>query len=294
MDESTQRATEARGGTATEHAGGTDGLVTLDADHPGFLDADYRERRNQIARLALDYRPGDPVPDVAYTEEEQEVWREVWRHLGPLHERAACRAYLDGARTVALRRDRVPQLREVNAILAPSFGFRMLPVAGLVTERMFLSYLHRNAFLSTQYMRHHSVPLYTPEPDVVHELVGHAATLAHPAFVQLNRAFGDAASRATEEQLRRIGRVYWYSVEFGAVREAGRVKTFAAGLLSSFGELMRFLEGAPLWPFDLEEMASRPYDPTQYQPGFFVAEGFERMLDEVTAWLAGPALRWKS
>lgn len=284
--------TELEDPPAAEHAGGANELVKLAADHPGFLDPSYRARRDHIARLALAYRPGDAVPDVEYTEDEHEVWREVWRHLDPLHQRAACRAYLDGARTVALRRDRVPQLREVNAVLAPAFGFRMLPVAGLVSERMFLSYLNRSAFLSTQYMRHHSVPLYTPEPDVVHELVGHAATLAHPAFVALNRAFGETASRATEAQLARIGRVYWYSVEFGALREGSRVKTFAAGLLSSFGELMRFIEGAPLWPFDLEEMASRPYDPTQYQPGFFVADSFEGMVRDVTAWLAGPALRW--
>jgi len=149
-------------------------LVALDADHPGFHDAVYRRRRNEIARAATEYRDGDPVPRIDYTDDEQQVWRDVWRNLAPLHERYACHEYLEVSDRLSLSRDRIPQLTEVNAALEPLHGFRMLPVAGLVTAGAFLSRLHEAVFLSTQYMRHHSVPLYTPEPDVVHELIGHA------------------------------------------------------------------------------------------------------------------------
>lgn len=262
-------------------------LVALDADHPGFHDAVYRRRRNEIAQAAVEYRDGNPVPVIGYSDDEQNVWREVWRHLGPLHERYACDEYLEVSERVALPRNRIPQLAEVNAVLEPLHGFRMLPVAGLVTAGAFLSRLNESVFLSTQYMRHHSVPLYTPEPDVVHELIGHAATFGDERFVALNRAFGEATLRARDEEtIERIGRVYWYTLEFGVVREHGRIKVYGAGLLSSFGELGRFETDEPQWPWDVERIANTPYDPTHYQQNLFAAPSFEQMFDDVTRWLS--------
>ncbi len=261
-------------------------LVALDADHPGFHDAVYRRRRNEIARSAVEYRDGSPVPQIDYTVDEHDVWREVWRNLAPLHERYACREYLEVSDRVALSRTRIPQLAEVNATIEPLHGFRMHPVAGLVTAGAFLSRLQDGVFLSTQYMRHHSVPLYTPEPDVVHELIGHAATFGDERFVALNRAFGEATLRARdEEMIARIGRVYWYTLEFGVVREDAQTRVYGAGLLSSFGELGRFEAEEPLLPWDVEEIANTPYDPTHYQQKLFAAPSFERMFDDVLRWL---------
>ena len=261
-------------------------LVALDADYPGFHDPEYRRRRNEIARAALDFRDGDRVPDIAYVDAEHEVWREVWRNLEPLHVRYACHEYRQASRRVALSRQRIPQLAGVNAVIGPWHGFRMLPVAGLVTAKAFLEKLGHGVFLSTQYMRHHSVPLYTPEPDVVHELIGHAATFVHEDFVRLNRAFGDAALRATSaDRIERIGRLYWYTLEFGVVREGDALKVYGAGLLSSFGELGRFESEEGLAPWDVDAIAATPYDPTRYQETLFVAPSFERMAKDVIEWL---------
>ena len=260
-------------------------LVSLDADHPGFHDPVYRHRRNEIARAAIEYAAGDPVPDIRYSGEEQDVWREVWRHLHPLHARYACGAYRDAARRVALSRTSIPQLREVNDKITPIHGFRMLPVAGLVSAKAFLTRLDAGVFLSTQYMRHHSVPLYTPEPDVVHELVGHAATFADADFAALNRSFGRAAERASGEDVERIGRLYWYTLEFGVVREEERLTVYGAGLLSSFGELGRFEREESLQPWDVDTIVETPYDPTMYQKTLFVAPSFARMCADVLAWL---------
>lgn len=270
----------------TETAAQPPALVSLEADHPGFHDPEYRRRRNQIAHAALEHRAGDPPPLIRYTDAEQSVWREVWRHLDPLHQRYACGEYLEASRRVALSRDAIPQLREVNACIEPLYGFRMMPVAGLVTAGAFLTQLGRGVFLSTQYMRHHSVPLYTPEPDVVHELIGHAATFAHPEFVRLNRAFGRAVAGAGAEDVERIGRLYWYTLEFGVVREEGRLKVYGAGLLSSFGELERFETEEGLEPWDIERIAATPYDPTRYQDRLFVAPDFATVVSDVTGWLA--------
>ncbi len=277
-------------------AGGADGLVQLDRDHPGFRDPSYRARRNAIARLALDYREGGPIEPVAYTEEEHEVWRTVGRELAVLHARYASVAALECERLIALPRDRVPQLTEVNARLAGvGTGMTMLPVAGLVAPRTFLTHLGRGMFLSTQYMRHHSAPLYTPEPDVIHELVGHAGSLAHPAFVALSRLFGRAAEEASAERIEELTRLYWYTLEFGLVREAGALKAYGAGLLSSYGELGRFETQARIEEFRVDRVLATPYDPTDYQRVLFVVPSFERMCEEVSAWLAehgaGPLAR---
>ena len=264
------------------------GLVQLDPDHPGFRDPVYRARRDAIARIAFEYSDGEPVPRVDYTDEEQEVWRAVWRNLGPLHDRYACSAYLGCSRQLKLDQARVPQLADVNVALDRATGFRMRPVAGLVSDRNFLGHLGRGTFLATQYMRHPSRPLYTPEPDVVHELVGHAATFCDPVFARLNRAFGKAALRATPEQLSRIARVYWYTLEFGLCEEGSAVKAYGAGLLSSFGELGRFEDHAELRPLDLSLVAATPYDPTDYQKVLYVAPDLPRTAEMVSAWLREP------
>jgi phenylalanine-4-hydroxylase len=263
----------------------TDDLVPLDPDHPGFRDAGYRERRNAIARVALDYA-GGPVPEVPYAPSEQGVWRTVWEHLGPLHDSLACRAYREVAGTLALPRDRIPQLSELNPKLQAASGFRMLPVGGLVAASVFLRRLAEGVFLSTQYIRHSSSPLYTPEPDVVHELVGHAATLTHPQIAALSRTMGRAALETDDAGVAALERVYWYTLEFGVVEEDGDLRAFGAGVLSSSGELERFREGTHL-PWNLERMAATPYDPTAYQPGYFVAPSTEDLLADVEAWCRG-------
>ncbi len=270
---------------APVHAGGLDELVPLDPDHPGFRDAVYRARRDEIARLALAYRDGDPIPRVDYTPEEHAVWRTVWEHLSPEHERFACREWTESSRALALDRATVPQLADVTARLQAGPGFRMLPVAGLVSGRMFLGMMGRDVFLSTQYMRHHSVPLYTPEPDIVHELVGHAASLFHPDVAALSRRFGEAAWRVDEPTVLRLERAYWYTLEFGLVREEGRLKAYGAGLLSSFGELGSLGSRGSIVPLDLEEASRRPYDPTRYQEVLYVSPSWGEMVGQISAWL---------
>jgi phenylalanine-4-hydroxylase len=273
------------GGSEVAPTAGAEEIVQLDQNHPGFRDPEYRARRNHIAQQALRWRPGDPVPDVSYTDTEQGVWRTVWEHLAPLHANHASAEYRRCSERVTFSRTRIPQLREVNKKLEGTTGYTMVPVAGLVTSRAFLGNLRHDQFLSTQYIRHHTVPLYTPEPDIVHELVGHAATLADPGFAELNRAFGHAANRVSEEVLKQIERVYWYTLEFGVAKEGERLKAYGAGLLSSFGELERFQSQAKLVPLNIEQMTARPYDPTVYQEVLFVAPSFGEAVRTVTRWL---------
>lgn len=229
-------------------------IVQLSPDHPGFRDAAYRARRNRIAQLALSYQPGEEIPEAPYTPEEHQVWRAVWQALEPAHRAHACAEYQAAVRRLAFAPDRIPQLREVNEKVQAISGFRLEPVAGLVEPRVFLESLASGTFLCTQYIRHHSTPLYTPEPDVVHEIVGHAVTLASTRLAELNRLFGKAVKRTSSlEALNRLSRVYWFTIEFGALRENGSLKAYGTGLLSSAGEL-EAMHNAELHPLDLEEI----------------------------------------
>ncbi|MEE2829940.1 MAG: phenylalanine 4-monooxygenase [Myxococcota bacterium] len=273
-------------GTGSNPAGQLRSLVHLNPDHPGFHDRAYRQRRDEIARIALDYEASTAVARIHYTPREHSVWHQVQHCLAPLHQRSVCSPLLEAARHLPLDSRSIPQLEDVNQLLLQHTGFRMEPVAGLVKPVVFLSYLGNRIFLSTQYIRHHSRPLYTPEPDVIHELTGHAASLAHPRIAEVSQAFGRAAMLADATELRRIEQVYWYTMEFGVLEEEGQVKAFGAGLLSSAGELAQFDRGPALLEWRLEDIAETPYDPTRMQPHLFVAPSFERMVDDLGQWLA--------
>ena len=233
----------------------------------------------------MTYRPGSPIPLAPYTELEHGVWRTIWKALGPAHREHACAEYLQCLERLAFDTDRIPQLDEVSQKVEAISGFRLEPVAGLVEPRIFLESLARGVFLSTQYIRHHSTPLYTPEPDVAHEIIGHAVTLASKRFAELNRLFGEAVSRTTDpDELDRLSRVYWFTIEFGVLREDGRIKAYGTGLLSSAGELAE-MHKAELRPLDLEVAANYVYDPTHYQSILFCADSFEEMYETLREFL---------
>jgi len=263
-------------------------IVPLDPDHPGFRDREYRARRNAIANIAMTYTPGSPIPAAPYTELEHGVWKAIWQALGPAHREHACAEYLACIERLAFDADRIPQLDEVSRKVEAISGFRLEPVAGLVEPRVFLESLARGVFLSTQYIRHHSTPLYTPEPDVAHEIIGHAVTLASTRLAELNRLFGEAVTRTEERsELDRLARVYWFTIEFGVLRENGRLKAYGTGLLSSAGELSE-MHKAKLRPLDINAAADHVYDPTHYQAELFCADSFDEMYETLKDFL----VRW--
>jgi phenylalanine-4-hydroxylase len=255
-------------------------LVILDPDHPGFRDPFYRGRRNAIAKLALEHVAGAPIPGVDYTNDEHGVWKSVLAHLTPLHSARASAAWCRSSKILRLSKTRIPQLSEIDSRLEAT-GIRMLPVAGLIAARGFLSALSDGVFLSTQYIRHPSRPLYTPEPDIIHEVVGHAASFFDPYIAEMTVAFGQAARRADDETVLRLERLYWYTLEFGLVREPSGIKALGAGLISSFGELEEFERSAEIRSLDLAEIAETPYDPTSYQKVLFVAESVESLARQL-------------
>jgi phenylalanine-4-hydroxylase len=285
LDHVDMRMVTANGDTTIEDR---NAIVKLEPDHPGFRDPDYRARRNAIAQIAMTYTPGSPIPTAPYTELEHGVWQTIWKALGPAHREHACAEYLQCLERLDFDSDRIPQLDEVSQKVEALSGFRLEPVAGLVEPRVFLESLARGVFLSTQYIRHYSTPLYTPEPDVAHEIIGHAVTLASKRFAELNRLFGEAVTRTTDpDALDRLSRVYWFTIEFGVLHENGQIKAYGTGLLSSAGELAE-MHKAELLPLDVEVAANQVYDPTHFQAILFCAESFDEMYETLWEFL----LRW--
>ena len=186
---------------------------------------------------------------------------------------------------LALPEDGVPSLDLVSDQLAPVTGFRYAPAAGLVPLREFYGSLEQHLFHSTQYVRHPALPLYTPEPDIIHEVIGHGHLLATPTFSELHRLTGVATNRLEdEENLRFLSRVFWFSVEFGVVVEDGELRAYGAGILSSFGEIDEFRE-MELRPLDLVEMGTVDYDITHYQPVLYRAESMDEVREVVGGFL---------
>ena len=262
-------------------------IEELHLDHPGASDTAYRERRDYIASLSKKFRETGVITDVDYTEEEQGIWRHVAARLEEVHEKHASAFYLKAKRDLGISNDRIPQLSEMNRRLKELTNFRLAPIEGLVDTRAFLSWLSWRTMLSTQYIRHHSRPEYTPEPDIVHEAIGHIPMFTNPNFADYSQFIGHGARVASDQQIDELGRLYWFTVEFGLVEEGGEVKAYGAGLLSSFGELEHaFSDEVERRPFDLEQVINHEFTYSDMQPVLYVIPSYAELKEATREYIS--------
>ncbi|EPB72513.1 Biopterin-dependent aromatic amino acid hydroxylase, partial [Ancylostoma ceylanicum] len=293
------------------HAGCYEILVECEEDsnqhnvEDGFKDQVYRERRKYFADIAFNHRHGDKIPRIEYTPEEVETWRTVYSELVALYPTHACKEFnyifplLQ--QNCGFRADNIPQLQDVSDFLKDCTGFTLRPVAGLLSSRDFLAGLAFRVFHSTQYIRHHSAPKYTPEPtalsseetypfnssDICHELLGHVPLFADVEFAQFSQEIGLASLGASDEVIKQLATLYWFTIEFGICLQNGERKAYGAGLLSSFGELQYSLSDKPqVAPFDPSVTSNTEYPITEYQPKYFLAESFASAKAKLQAWAA--------
>ncbi len=218
-----------------------------------------------------------------YTPEDHEVWALLCaRRLADLRANGS-RLFLEGADLIGLRPDRVPDLADVNARLGRRTGWAAVPVRGFLPAPRFFAALAERRFPTTVTIRPRAQLDYLPEPDIFHDVFGHVPLHAHPAFADFLQGFGRLAAAArTEEAVRRAARLFWFTVEFGLIREDGRVKAYGSGLISSHGDCANALgPDCDRRPFDLDAVLAQPFEIDRFQEVLFVVESFDQLFGAV-------------
>jgi phenylalanine-4-hydroxylase len=259
--------------------------LELEAGHPGRGDEQYIRRRQELFALCRAHRLeqlGPPLID--YRPEETRVWQDVSPKLHELHLKFASRLYLQGKRELAINQRDIPQLRHLSLLLERSARIHLVPAEGALPYRTFYQYIARRGFPVTQFIRHGSHPEFTPEPDMIHDCLGHVPPLTNHDYAELLTTIGRAVSAATRgEHVLALKRFSWFSIEFGLIEDAGVTKVFGAGILSSTGEIPFSLLSPDVSrePFVTETVIATDYDPSQMQHRLFVAPSLPFLRTEL-------------
>jgi phenylalanine-4-hydroxylase len=219
----------------------------------------------------------------SYTDEQHAVWSILYARRMRELEQVGSRLFLEGAATIGLAPERVPDLREINAALAPRTGWRARPVRGFIPAASFFECLAQRIFPTTVTIRPMDQLEYLPEPDIFHDVFGHVPLHADPVFADFLQRFGQlAAGASTEEETLRMARLFWFTVEFGLVRENGRVRIYGSGLISSSGDAANALsENCERRPFILEDVLNQPFEIDRMQDVLFVIDSFDQLFEAV-------------
>jgi phenylalanine-4-hydroxylase len=259
--------------------------LDLEPGHPGLGDEGYIRRREQLFAVCRAHRlAGDAPPLIDYTGEEQRIWREVTPRLDELHVRHASAIYLRAKRDLRISEDELPQLRHLSAHLQQVSGMHLVPAEGPIPYRTFYRYIAERGFPCTQFIRHGSKPEFTPEPDMIHDCLGHVPPLVDPDYAALLTLVGRAVVEvASGDQVLALKRLSWFSIEFGLIEEAGETKVFGAGILSSIGEIPNslFSPDVERRPFVTDEVIETDYDPSRMQDLLFVIPSLPFLRGEV-------------
>lgn len=224
-----------------------------------------------------------PQEYARYTEEDHAVWALLYRRRIEALERTASAVFLDGIARIGLDPDRVPDLADVNARLGASTGWNAIGVEGFIPAARFFASLARRRFPTTLIVRPRAQLDYLPEPDIFHDVFGHVPLHADPVFAEFLQRFGELAAAArTPAETERMARLFWFTVEFGLIREQGEVRIYGSGLISSHADAANALgPGCERRPFDLEAVLGQPFAIDRVQEVLFVIEGFEQLFEAV-------------
>src|SRR5271169_1289449 len=222
----------------------------------------------------------------AYTPAQHAVGAELVRRRMPQLAEHACEEYLDGFDQIGLREDTIPNLAEVNKRLAPRTRWNATPVSGFLPPDAFFEMLAARMFPTTTYIRSRDSLEYTPEPDIFHDVFGHVPMHAHPVFADFLQEYGRVCAGLIldKDKLERMGRLFWFTVEFGVIRQKGEIKLYGSGLISSHGEsthvIHRSSEGGPeIRDFDLDAVLNQQFLVSEMQKVLYAVESFDQIYE---------------
>uniref|UniRef100_A0A1I7VKQ4 BH4_AAA_HYDROXYL_2 domain-containing protein n=1 Tax=Loa loa TaxID=7209 RepID=A0A1I7VKQ4_LOALO len=253
----------------------------LSTSHPSFKDKEYRKRREWFLEIANDYKQ-----------------RTIYRDLKTLHNKFACKAFLDNFKLLeeqcGYSDNEIPQLEDISKYLNTKTGFTLRPCGGYLTSRNFLAALAFRVFCCTQYMRHHTDPHYTPEPDLCHELLGHMAMFLDPIYAQLSQEIGIASLGSSEKECSALIRLYFFAFEFGLSAEGEKfdekkrnLKVYGAGLLSCFDELKFCMSpDAKIYRFEPNDVIEMEPEITKFQKGYFYSGTINEAFQKIRSYIS--------
>ena len=217
----------------------------------------------------------------AYTPEQHSVWSELVGRVLPVLENHAAREYLDGFEYIGLQPDRLPALAEISARLMPRTRWSSTPVSGFLPANAFFEMLATRRFPTTTWLRSRGSMEYTPEPDIFHDVFGHVPMHAHPVFADFLERYGRVcASTSDPVVLEKLGRIFWYTVEFGVIRQRNAIKVYGSGLISSHGECDNVIRRhCAIHDFSLDEVLETPVKVDELHKLLFAVSSFEQIFD---------------
>jgi phenylalanine-4-hydroxylase len=244
-------------------------------------------------------------PYELYSSANHDAWHRLFTRMEDRWRRYANPRFLQGIESLCLDPNQVPRLEDVNRFLSPLTGFKAKPVSGYVPSFLFFDCLRNREFPTTITIRDGATLDYLPEPDIFHDIAGHVPMHTDRAFAEALVRFGDCAHTAAEivasiqdekEKIRKVtsifkalARFFWFTIEFGLMRDGGRVKVYGSGLLSSYGEIAHSVDSAEVqrYPLQLEWVVNQYFEIHHYQPLLFVVDSFDHLFE-----LVGELERW--
>ena len=217
----------------------------------------------------------------AYTQAQHSIWAELVSRVLPELEKHAAQEYLDGFEIIGLQRDSLPNLKSISARLRPRTGWSSTPVSGFLPAPAFFEMLSTRRFPTTTWLRNSDSLEYTPEPDIFHDVFGHVPMHAYPVFADFLERYGRVcASIESPTVLEKLGRLFWYTVEFGVIRQRQEIKVYGSGLISSHGECRNVIDGhCAIREFSLAEVLNTPVKVDELHKLLFAVSSFDQIYE---------------
>lgn len=216
-----------------------------------------------------------------FTAEEHQVWDTLFARQAEMLPGRACQAFINGIDVLKLEKPGIPDFDELNERLMAATGWQVVAVPGLVPDDVFFDHMANRRFVSGNFIRRADQLDYLQEPDVFHDVFGHVPMLTDPVFADYMQAYGEGGLRSLEfGSLKKLARLYWYTVEFGLMREEGQLRIYGAGIVSSFAESVFALDDPSpnRIGFDLERVMRTEYRIDDFQQNYFVIDSIEDLL----------------